>query len=165
MKKRLVIGTLVVSMAFFTVACTKKKEAEIVELPVVGEEKLEKIDEVKPKEESTEEPVDKSAEEEKEVSTTGEEEIDTLEMLSLRIEQSDYIAIAKLIDGEYEIVENLKGEVDPTKISKIEGFDPKENILLFMMDLDGEVMFTDEDSMILLDDAGKEYLDRTRERI
>ena len=112
--------------------------------------------------EEQEQEVDVSAESGKEVAG-GTEDIDNSDMLKSRVESSDYIAVVKYENGEYEIIEQLKGEITTDEIMKVEGIEDGSELLIFVMDLDGTTMYTDEDSIVLLNDAGQKYLEDTRE--
>lgn len=160
MKSKWKIVLLIASMAVFTVACGKQEEKVVEEPTEVVDEVKEDVDEIEEQEEEQE--VDVSAESGKEVAG-GTEDIDNSDMLKSRVESSDYIAVVKYENGEYEIIEQLKGEITTDEIMKVEGIEDGSELLIFVMDLDGTTMYTDEDSIVLLNDAGQKYLEDTRE--
>ncbi len=159
MKNKWKIVLLIASMAVFTVACGKQEE-KVEEPTEVVDEVKEDVDEIE--EQEKEQEVDISAESGKEVAG-GTEGIDNSDMLKSRVESSAYIAVVKYENDEFEITEQLKGEITPDAIMKVEGIEDGSELLIFVMDLDGMTMYTDEDSIVLLDDAGQKYLEDTRE--
>ncbi len=119
--------------------------------------------------------IDENLEEEvvEEVPEEEEEEIEELsfeENLDFLIDESDYISHIKMSQTgstgkEITVIEDLKGSLKSIVIPEISGLEPNKDYLVFLVDsLDGDIVKTKEDSLILLENDNDETLTYVKDK-
>ncbi|MDO5725624.1 MAG: hypothetical protein Q4P29_04895 [Tissierellia bacterium] len=78
------------------------------------------------------------------------------EIIKQRLDNSDYLAKIKLISKgpkgkEIKVLDSIKGILPHDKIQDLEGLTENRAYLVFMKEEDGNIVFTDDESLILLE--------------
>lgn len=109
------------------------------------------------KEEAKEETKEETKEEAKETEEApAKENMTEEEIIKQRLDNSDYLAKIKLISKgpkgkEIKVLDSIKGILPHDKIQDLEGLTENRAYLVFMKEEDGNIVFTDDESLILLE--------------
>lgn len=151
--KKLSVVLVVMVLVFSLIACSPKTTDESdKDLGQVQEDDTQNDD--VDSEEDLEEPLD--------------EDTDPLDLM---IESSDYISKIKLIkkgedSKEIKILDNIKNPLSSTELPALENLEENRAYIVFMKDLDGKVVLTDEENgVILLEGDNHELFDKIHQQL
>ena len=171
--KKLSLALIGLILAFTLMACNADNQ-EDVEDDQVGTENIEDIDKSETQDDADDDLIE--IEEEDDFIEEGQPEDPAGEDIAIdpevaMINESDYIAKIKLIEKgsdnkEIKVLENIKGSLSNENLPAMGDLELNRAYLVFLKDLDGSIVLTDEDKgLILLEGDNHQIFEKINKEI